>query len=157
MKRTVTLLNELDIRNELYVTGDVRTPERTRRYALSLNERGVKAVVVGAGASAALAGTIAAYYHGPVISVPLASTALAGWDALLSTVQMPSGVPVGSVAVGAMGAKNAALLAGQILGVHDKDAKDRVWAHRKGISSTLIKEADALLDSLPEENRGRII
>ena len=156
MQRTTKLLDEIEISNELFVTGDVRTPERTRRYAQSLEARGVETVVVGAGASAALAGTVAAYFAGPVISVPLASTPLAGWDALLATVQMPSGVPVGAVAVGAMGAKNAALLAGQIVGVHDTSAKDRVWAHRNNISTTLIKEADELAASLPEENRGQL-
>jgi phosphoribosylaminoimidazole carboxylase PurE protein len=156
MERTIKILDELEISNELFITGDVRTPERTRRYAQALEGRGVQAVVVGAGASAALAGTVAAYYAGPVIAVPLASTALAGWDALLSTVQMPSGVPVGAVAVGAMGAKNAALLAGQILGVHDQSTQKRVLAHRNSISATLIQEANDLLATLPEENRGHL-
>ncbi len=97
-----------------------RTPKETSQYAESLKQRGVKVVICGAGMSAALPGVVAAHTILPVIGVPIDASSLNGMDALLATVQMPPGVPVGAVAIGKPGAKNAALLALRVLALSDK-------------------------------------
>jgi len=120
MEETSKILKDFDIPFEMKVLSAHRTPKETSEYAEQLQSKGVKVVICGAGASAALAGVVAAHTTLPVIGVPIDATSLNGMDALLSTVQMPPGVPVGTVAVGKAGAKNAALLALRILGVSDE-------------------------------------
>jgi phosphoribosylaminoimidazole carboxylase PurE protein len=107
-----------------------RTPEKVRDYATSAKERGLKVLIGGAGAAAALPGVLASMTTLPVIGVPLASTPLNGFDSLLSIVQMPPGVPVATVAVGEMGAKNAGHLAAQILALGDPTLAERVVSIR---------------------------
>lgn len=119
MEKTAQILKEFGIGYEMKVLSAHRTPQETAAYAESLKGRGVKVVICGAGASAALSGVVAAHTSLPVIGVPIDATPLNGMDALLSTVQMPPGVPVAAMAIGEAGAKNAALLALRILGVHD--------------------------------------
>lgn len=114
-------LSELEIPCEVRVSSAHRTPERTQRLVAQAEERGVKAIICGAGAAAHLAGVVAAATTLPVIGVPLAAgSPLSGIDALLSTAQMPGGVPVATVAIGKAGAKNAGYLAARILALSDE-------------------------------------
>lgn len=113
------VLEELGIAHEVVVTSAHRSPQETAKYAETARERGIQVMIVGAGLAAHLAGAVAAHTTLPVLGVPLESGPLRGMDALLSTVQMPAGVPVGTLAIGTAGARNAALLAAQILALSD--------------------------------------
>jgi phosphoribosylaminoimidazole carboxylase PurE protein len=126
MSAAAKRLETLGLAYEVTVTSTHRSPERTAAYVASACERGIAVFIVGAGAAAHLAGTIAAHTTVPVIGVPLATTALNGLDALLSTVQMPAGVPVATMAVGKAGAENAAILSAQILALSDKTLAARL-------------------------------
>ena len=117
MRAAVEALAEFEVSSEVRVLSAHRTPIETLEYARTAADRGLRVIVAGAGGAAHLAGVLAAVTPLPVIGVPLAATPLAGFDALLSTVQMPAGVPVATVAVG--GARNAGLLAVRILGASD--------------------------------------
>src|SRR5690349_14322584 len=119
MQSAVDVLREFQIPCEMTVASAHRSPERVMRLVSEAPGRGVKVFIVGAGAAAHLAGVVAAHTSSPVIGVPIDSSALKGMDALLSTVQMPPGVPVATVSIGKPGATNAGVLAAQILGVGD--------------------------------------
>ena len=119
MKRTVDVLREFGIECGMTVASAHRSPDRVHRLVQEARDEGVGVFIVGAGAAAHLAGVVAAHVTQPVIGVPIDSSPLKGWDALLATVQMPPGVPVATVSVGAAGATNAAVLAAQILAVGD--------------------------------------
>ena len=119
MQRSVDVLRELGISCHITVASAHRSPDRVRRIIDEAPSQGVKVFIVGAGAAAHLAGVVAAHSTLPVIGVPIDSSPLQGWDALLATVQMPPGVPVATVSVGKAGATNAAVLAAQILAVGD--------------------------------------
>lgn len=120
MQKTCDVLDQLDIGYEKKVVSAHRTPDLMFRYAESARERGLKVIIAGAGGAAHLPGMVAAKTTLPVIGVPIQSKALQGIDSLLSIVQMPGGVPVATVAIGDAGAKNAGLLATQILGTVDE-------------------------------------
>ena len=120
MSRAVKRLEEFGISYDVQVMSAHRTPARVAEYVSSARERGVAVFIVGAGAAAHLAGAVAAHTTLPVIGVPLDATSLRGMDALLATVQMPAGVPVATVAIGASGAENAGILTAQILAVGDR-------------------------------------
>ena len=143
MEETAKLLKEFGVGYEMKVLSAHRTPKETSEYAESLRAKGVKVVICGAGASAALSGVVAAHTTLPVIGIPIDATSLQGMDALLSTVQMPPGVPVGAVAIGKSGAKNAALLALRILGVTEetiaKKLEDFKEKQRQKIINTNIE------------------
>lgn len=126
MEKTAKILKDFNISYEMKVLSAHRTPKETAEYAEALRGKGVQIVICGAGASAALSGVVAAHTTLPVIGVPIDATALNGMDALLSTVQMPPGVPVGAVAIGEAGAKNAALLALRILSVNDQEIEKKL-------------------------------
>ena len=115
MSETEKILKEYKIPYDLNVLSAHRTPEDVRRYAKSAKKRGLKVLICGAGGSAALAGVVSSYTDLPVIGVPIETRSLMGIDSLLSTVQMPSGVPVATMAIGKSGAKNAAVFAARIL------------------------------------------
>ena len=119
MQRAVDQLREFGIECGMTVASAHRSPDRVHRLVQEAREEGVGVFIVGAGAAAHLAGVVAAHATQPVIGVPIDSSPLKGWDALLATVQMPPGVPVATVSVGAAGATNAAVLAAQILAVGD--------------------------------------
>jgi 5-(carboxyamino)imidazole ribonucleotide mutase len=120
MKEAGEQLKQFGIPFEYFITSAHRTPERTSDFARRAAPRGVKVIIVGAGAAAHLAGVIASQTLLPVIGVPIEATPLGGLDALLSTVQMPGGIPVATMAIGKAGAKNAALTAVRILALEDK-------------------------------------
>lgn len=126
MEEAANVLKDFGVGYEMRVLSAHRTPQDTAEYAQSLKSKGVAVVICGAGASAALSGVVAAHTNLPVIGVPIDATSLHGMDALLSTVQMPPGVPVATVAVGKAGATNAALLALRILGLHDADVAKKL-------------------------------
>jgi 5-(carboxyamino)imidazole ribonucleotide mutase len=117
MAETEKILKEYKIPYEINVLSAHRNPDKVRMYAKSAKNKGIKVLICGAGMSAALAGVVSAYTRLPVIGVPMHTSALKGMDSLLSTVQMPAGVPVASMAIGKAGAKNAAHLAARILAV----------------------------------------
>jgi 5-(carboxyamino)imidazole ribonucleotide mutase len=121
LKPTLEVLTQLGIDHEVNVISAHRTPEKARQFALSAQERGIEVIIAAAGGAAHLPGVLASWTTLPVIGVPLATSELKGVDALYSIVQMPAGIPVASVAIGSAGAKNAAYLAAEILGLkHDK-------------------------------------
>src|SRR5438477_9290865 len=120
MSACAKTLDELGIANEAHVLSAHRTPDATTDFARKAAGRGVRVIIAAAGGAAHLAGVIAAHTWLPVLGVPMESKALKGMDSLLSTVQMPAGIPVGTLAIGAAGAKNAALLAAAILALGDE-------------------------------------
>jgi len=139
MDESAKILKEFGVGFEMKVLSAHRTPKETAKYAEGLKERGVKVVICGAGGSAALAGVVAAHTNLPVIGIPIES-ALNGMDSLLSTVQMPPGVPVGAVAIGKPGAKNAALLAIRILALGDKNLAKRLENFKEEQRQRILQE-----------------
>jgi len=119
MEEAARVLEEFEVGSEVVVRSAHRTPDATAHYAKTARGRGIELIIAGAGGAAHLAGAMAAHSRAPVLGVPLASSPLAGFDALLATVQMPPGVPVGTLGVGAWGARNAAHLALRILALAD--------------------------------------
>ena len=130
MRHACTTLDALDIPHEARIVSAHRTPDRLADYAKSAAARGLHVVIAGAGGAAHLPGMCAAWTTLPVLGVPVESKTLRGTDSLLSIVQMPAGVPVGTLAIGAAGAVNAALLAASILALHDPALAERLRAHR---------------------------
>ena len=124
MQEAFEVLTNFGIPAEITVASAHRSPQRVSEYARSARRRGLKVLIAGAGGAAHLAGVLAAETSLPVIGVPIESSPLTGWDALLSTVQMPAGVPVATMAVGKAGAGNAAILAAQILAVADSKLQE---------------------------------
>jgi phosphoribosylaminoimidazole carboxylase PurE protein len=150
MVECVRALEAYGIRCEVRVLSAHRTPEQAIRYARAAEGRGIGVLVCGAGGAAHLAGAVAAHTPLPVIGVPLASSPLQGFDALLSTVQMPPGVPVATVGVGAMGAANAGHLAAQILAAGDPALRRRVVERRRGMTASVLEKAKGLDRKLRE-------
>ncbi len=143
MKGCVDLLTELELPHEVKVLSAHRTPDLTREYAVSAADRGIEVIIAGAGWAAHLAGAIAAHTTLPVIGVPIDSSPFKGMDALLSTVQMPSGIPVATVAVGSGGAKNAALLAAQILALKYPAVAEKVKDYRIKLTDKASEKIDS--------------
>ena len=129
MKEALETLKKFGIPYELYLTSAHRTPDRTKAFAQKAEGRGVKVLIVGAGAAAHLAGVVASLSRLPVIGVPIGATSLGGLDALLSTVQMPGGIPVATMAIGKAGARNAALMAVRILALNDEALRRKLQQH----------------------------
>ncbi len=128
------VLEKFGVPHELKILSAHRNPEAVRAYARAARENGVRVLICGAGMAAHLAGAVAAATTLPVLGVPLAGGMLGGLDALLSTVQMPAGVPVGVLAIGEPGARNAALLAVEILALADPDLAGRLDAHKEAMA-----------------------
>jgi len=144
MSAAAARLDALGVAYEVTVTSAHRAPQRTAEYARGARERGLGVLIAGAGVAAHLAGVVAAYTTLPVIGVPLEAGSLRGIDALLSTVQMPAGVPVAAVAIGKHGAENAAILATQILAVSDAALAKRLAAFKEELARQ-VDEKDARL------------
>lgn len=128
MQESAHILEALDVAHEIRIISAHRTPARLAEFAETAHENGFAVIIAGAGGAAHLPGMIAAHTHLPVLGVPIETAALKGIDSLLSIVQMPAGVPVGTLAIGAPGAKNAALLATQILALQDDALSQRLVA-----------------------------
>ncbi len=146
MQTTLDTLSSLGITWEVKITSAHRTPDATREYVIQAETRGCKVFICAAGLAAHLAGAVAAHTLRPVIGVPMEGGPLSGWDSLLSTVMMPGGIPVASVAVGKAGAKNAAYLAAQILAGADDALHQRLIAERAA-NAEQIKQKDAALQA----------
>jgi 5-(carboxyamino)imidazole ribonucleotide mutase len=131
MSVCVKTLDDLGIPNQAHVLSAHRTPDATAKFAREAADRGIRVMIAAAGGAAHLAGVISAYTWLPVLGVPIQSAALQGLDSLLSMAQMPGGIPVGTLAIGSAGAKNAALLAAAILAISDKKIRQSLQAFRK--------------------------
>lgn len=138
------ILEYMGIEYEMTISSAHRSPERTVKYAQSAIKKGIEVIIAGAGSAAHLAGVIAAETVLPVIGVPIDSSSLNGLDALLSTVQMPGGVPVATMAIGKIGAKNAAILAAQILGVKYAKIRDELKRYKRELAFDVEKKAQKL-------------
>ena len=144
MEEAVKILAEFAIPHELYLTSAHRTPERTTAFARSAARRGVRIIIVGAGAAAHLAGVIASQTLLPVVGVPIDATSLQGLDALLATVQMPGGIPVATMAIGKAGAKNAALFAARILALEDGSLQKKLQVYIRKMASDVERKHENL-------------
>jgi len=144
MQPAVDVLNEFGISSEMTVASAHRSPARVMKLVSEAPSRGVKLFIVGAGAAAHLGGVVAAHTILPVIGVPIDSSALKGLDALLSTVQMPPGVPVATVSIGKLGATNAGVLAAQIMGVGDKAIAQKLVDYKKKLADKVEAAAAQL-------------
>lgn len=144
MKEAAKILKEFDILYEINIISAHRTPQRMYEYAVSAAKRGLEVIIAGAGGSAHLPGMTAANTPLAVIGVPIESTALKGVDALLSIVQMPKGVPVATMAIGKDGAKNAGILAAQILGVKYPKIREKVRSYKEGLVKQVEEKARRL-------------
>lgn len=142
MKEASSILNEFGISNELKIISAHRSPKVLAEYITGAHERGYKLFIAGAGAAAHLPGVTAAYTPLPVIGVPIKSKALEGLDSLLSIVQMPSGVPVATVAIN--GAKNAGILAAQIIASSDKELLNKILDFKKKLEIESIKKNEKI-------------
>lgn len=135
MKLAAEILTELEIVHEARIVSAHRTPDRMSAFAKGAEGEGFDVIIAGAGGAAHLPGMIASMTHLPVLGVPVQSKALSGWDSLLSIVQMPAGIPVGALAIGEAGAKNAALMAAAILALGDDDLSERLQDWRAARSA----------------------
>src|SRR5256714_5571142 len=138
MSACVKTLDQLGIPTQAHVLSAHRTPDATAKFAREAADRGIRVMIAAAGGAAHLAGVISAYTWLPVLGVPIQSHALHGLDSLLSIAQMPGGIPVGTLAIGSAGAKNAALLAASIIGISDEKIRENLLTFRK-------KQTDAIL------------
>ncbi len=134
MELTAQMLDHFGIDHEVIVSSAHRSPAKTREYARSAVRRGIKVIIAGAGMSAHLPGALASETILPVIGVPLSSSALSGVDSLHSIVQMPTGVPVATMAIGPAGAKNAAILAAQILSLSDERIRKKLMEYKRELA-----------------------
>ncbi|EAB5316788.1 5-(carboxyamino)imidazole ribonucleotide mutase [Campylobacter jejuni] len=148
MKEAAKTLESFGVKYELIISSAHRSPKRTKEYIVNAEKKGAKVFIAAAGMAAHLAGAVAAYTTKPVLGVPMPGSNLASMDSLFSTVQMPSGIPVGTLAIGKAGAINAAYLAMQILAIYDVDLaqklkEDRLEKEKKLVSDS--KEVEVLL------------
>jgi phosphoribosylaminoimidazole carboxylase PurE protein len=150
MQEALQVLTNFGIPAEITVASAHRSPERVSEYASNARGRGLKVLIAGAGGAAHLAGVLAAETSLPVIGVPIASSPLAGWDALLATVQMPAGVPVATMAVGKAGARNAAILAVQILALADSKLQEKLKHYKEELAEKVAEKAATLQEKLSE-------
>jgi phosphoribosylaminoimidazole carboxylase PurE protein len=148
------VLTELGIGHEVLVRSAHRTPDAVRDYVRGAEARGIRVLVAAAGGAAHLAGAVASHGTLPVIGIPLAATPLAGLDSLLATVQMPAGVPVATVAIGAPGARNAGWLAAQILAVGDRAVAGRLRDARRAMAEKVLGAAAPVKEN--EKGRARV-
>jgi phosphoribosylaminoimidazole carboxylase PurE protein len=141
MREAAKVLEEFGIAHEIDIASAHRSPARTSAFARGAAGRGIKVIIAGAGGAAHLAGVIAAETTLPVIGVPIPSTPLNGLDSLLSTVQMPAGIPVATVAIGKAGAANAGILAAQMLGLSDAAIAKRLEQHKQKLAQAVEEKA----------------
>lgn len=146
MRKAIGVLDTLGITSQMTVASAHRSPDRVQRILEEAPSEGVKVFIVGAGAAAHLAGVVAAHSTLPVIGVPIDSSPLKGWDALLATVQMPPGVPVATVSVGGAGAVNAAVLAAQILALSDPRIASALADYKAALADKVERAAAKLED-----------
>lgn len=141
MKETASVLKKFEVPYEMTVASAHRSPQRASEYAKTAMERGIKVIVAGAGHAAHLAGAMSAYTILPIIGIPIDSSALKGLDSLLSTVQMPPGIPVATVSIGKPGAVNAGILALQILALSDETIQKKLLNYKKELADKVEEKA----------------
>ncbi len=144
MSECAKTLEKFGVKYELIISSAHRSPKRTQEYIKEAEEKGAKVFIAAAGMAAHLAGVVAAYTTKPVLGVPMPGSALASMDSLFSTVQMPGGIPVGTLAVGKAGAKNAAYLAMQILALNDETLAKALKQDRKNQEENLISDSKSV-------------
>jgi len=142
MEKAVEMLEEFGVAHEVKVVSAHRTPDLMFEYAAAAEERGLQVIIAGAGGAAHLPGMVAAKTIVPVLGVPVQSRALSGQDSLLSIVQMPGGIPVGTLAIGEAGAKNAGIMAAQIVGNQDTTVREKVKAFRDAQTQFVLENPD---------------
>lgn len=142
MQHTSEMLNELDIEHEVKVVSAHRTPDLLYSFAETARKKGIEIIIAGAGGSAHLAGMTASKTSIPVLGVPIESKTMKGLDSLLSVNQMPAGIPVGTLAIGNAGAKNAALLAASILSINDSIIAKKLDAFRQNQTNMVLENSD---------------
>jgi 5-(carboxyamino)imidazole ribonucleotide mutase len=141
MKHAVAMLEKFGIAHEARIVSAHRTPDLLSQFSREAAGRGVQVIIAGAGGAAHLPGMVAAHTHLPVLGVPVQSKALNGLDSLLSIAQMPGGIPVGTLAIGEAGAKNAGLLAAGILALHDAKVREALVAFRTAQTSEVLSQS----------------
>lgn len=144
MEEAERVLDQFNVTYEVTLSSAHRSPDRTIRYAKSAEERGLEVIIVGAGAAAHLAGVIASETILPVIGIPIDSSPLKGMDSLLSTVQMPGGIPVATMAIGRAGARNAAILAVQILALKSPQLKEALRGYKKQLAQEVEEKGKGI-------------
>ncbi len=153
MQETFDVLDEFGVKYDVDVVSCHRSPLRAHKYAVSAEKKGYKVIIGGAGGAAHLAGVIAALTPLPVIGVPMLTADLGGLDSLYSTIQMPGGVPVAAVGIGKAGAKNAALLAIQILSISDKGLRKKILEYKKKQADKVIQKDKNVKKILKQSKR----
>ena len=148
MKEAAQILDKFGIGYEMNIISAHRTPARAHEYATTAEERGLEVIIAGAGGAAHLAGVIASWTSLPIIGVPMQTQVSGGLDSLLSIVQMPSGVPVATVAIGKAGAKNAGILAAQILGTKFPEIREKVKEYKKEIAESVQAKNEKLKEGI---------
>jgi 5-(carboxyamino)imidazole ribonucleotide mutase len=144
MKEAIDILKEFGIETETDIVSAHRTPEKLFDFSKNAHKRGISVIIAGAGGAAHLPGMVASMSPLPVIGVPVkSSNSIDGWDSILSILQMPGGVPVATVALN--GAKNAGILAAQIIGSHDQEIQQRVINYKEGLKQAVIKASEGLI------------
>ena len=144
MSEAAKVLEGFNVKYELIITSAHRSPKRTKEYIKEAEQKGAQVFIAAAGMAAHLAGAVAAYTTKPVLGVPMSGGNLASMDSLFSTVQMPSGIPVGTLAIGKAGAMNAAYLAVQILAIGDEDLAKALKEERRAKEEKLIKDSKSV-------------
>ncbi|WP_257928460.1 5-aminoimidazole ribonucleotide (AIR) carboxylase [Campylobacter lari] len=144
VKEALGILEKFDIKYEILITSAHRSPQRTQEYIKNAEEKGAKVFIVAAGMAAHLAGAVAAHTTKPVLGIPMPGSNLASMDSLFSTVQMPSGIPVATVAIGKAGAINAAYLAVQILAIEDESLAQKLLEDRQKQQEKLIQDSNTI-------------
>ncbi len=143
MEQAASMLKELGVSYEMDIVSAHRTPEKMFDFAKKAHERGIEVIIAGAGGAAHLPGMVAAISPLPVIGVPVkSSNSIDGWDSVLSILQMPGGVPVATVALN--GAKNAGILAAQIISVKDRSIREKIIAYKKGLQEAVNRKSEEL-------------
>ena len=148
-------LTSFGVAHEAHVLSAHRSPEETARFARDAKKRGLAVFICGAGAAAHLAGAVSAQTTLPVLGVPLDASGLGGLDALLATVQMPAGIPVGTLAIGKAGADNAAILAVQILALADPELASKLDAHKAGLAAGVADKDRRLQETMGKRSGGK--
>ncbi|EAK9939466.1 5-(carboxyamino)imidazole ribonucleotide mutase [Campylobacter lari] len=144
VKEALEILEKFDVKYEILITSAHRSPQRTQEYIKNAEEKGAKVFIAAAGMAAHLAGAVAAHTTKPVLGIPMPGSNLASMDSLFSTVQMPSGIPVATLAIGKAGAINAAYLAVQILAIEDESLAQKLLEDRKKQQEKLIQDSSTI-------------
>ncbi|EAI3904916.1 MULTISPECIES: 5-(carboxyamino)imidazole ribonucleotide mutase [Campylobacter] len=144
VKEALGILEKFDVKYEVLITSAHRSPQRTQEYIKNAEEKGAKVFIAAAGMAAHLAGAVAAHTTKPVLGIPMPGSNLASMDSLFSTVQMPSGIPVATVAIGKAGAINAAYLAVQILAIEDESLAQKLLEDRQKQQEKLIQDSNTI-------------